>query len=43
MRPKRQPLLAIDIGNSTIGLGFFIDPNSGEGLTVEKIPLSHIK
>ena len=43
MRPKRQPLLAIDIGNSTIGLGFFIDPNIGKGLTVEKIPLSHIK
>ena len=43
MRPKRQPLLAIDIGNSTIGLCFFIDPNIGKGLTVEKIHLSHIK
>ena len=43
MTPKRRPLLAIDIGNSTIGLGFYLDANIGESVTFEKISLPHIK
>ncbi len=43
MRPQRRPLLAIDIGNSTIGLGFYIDANIGKCLIVEKISLDHLK
>ena len=43
MRPKKRPLLAIDIGNSTVSLGFYLDANIGKGLTVETISLSHIK
>ena len=43
MISKKQSILAIDIGNSTIGLGFYPDANTGKGLIVKKISLDNIK
>jgi type III pantothenate kinase len=43
MITEKEPLLAIDIGNSTIGLGFYHNAAGGKGLIVEKTPLYHIK
>jgi type III pantothenate kinase len=38
MKRQRQALLAIDIGNSTIGLGLYPDAARGEALVVHALP-----
>lgn len=39
---EKKSLLAIDIGNSTIGLGFYGNAAGGKGLIVEKIDLNRV-
>lgn len=43
MRSKKLGLLAVDIGNSTVGLGLYRDASIGKDIIVEKIPLNNIR